>query len=383
MIQFDFSKCGLDQKELDATAPALLRAHQALEKEKSLGEIGWWQLPTQPAVKNISKRFDNWVVLGIGGSSQGAKALVEALLPPQPTAKLFVLESPDPVSVGHLLANIDLSRTGFNVVSKSGESVETLALFDYFQKLVESQVGSKWREHFVVTTGKGKGKLFALAEKEKLCLLEVPENVGGRFSVFSAVGLFPFACAGGDVEGLLKGAQNALKRCSVSNVDENPAYKNGAAHFLLNKNHGKTISVMIPYGDALKEFGGWTAQLWAESLGKGGEGQTPLVAVGPQAQHWLGQLLLDGPKDKVVTFVTVEAGKKNPFGPLLKQEQVAFAKALEEVGCPSITLSLSRLDAETVGELLMTYQVQTAFTGHLMGVNPYNQPAVERIKKLL
>jgi len=177
-----------------------------------------------------------------------------------------------------------------------------------------------------------------------------------------------------DIDSLLEGARKAL-----SNPEN--AHKNGLLHYLLNKDHGKTISVMMPYSDCLYDFGRWYAQLWGESLGKEGKGQTPLVALGPQDQHSLAQLFLDGPKDKVVTIMTVKTHAKDPLGQLLLREASATAQALHEKKCPCVSIHLDDLSPQTLGELLMSYQIQTAFTGHLMGINPYDQPAVELIKR--
>ncbi len=137
---------------------------------------------------------------------------------------------------------------------------------------------------------------------------------------------------------------------------------------------------MMPYADCLEQFGGWYSQLWAESLGKEGKGQTPLVVVGPQGQHSLAQLFLDGPLDKIVTLVKVASDEANPLGKLLHKECCATGEALWNAGCSVVTLTLPEISPFYMGELMMSYQIQTPFTGHLMGINPYDQPAVEHIK---
>lgn len=373
MIEFDFSKSGLSSEQISSNESQLQKIKTILDEERKSGKIGWWHLPFDQQVvepirglaRNFSNRFENLVVLGIGGSSQGLKALASALQLFEQKPRLFILESPDPRSIRLLMNRIDLSKTCFNVISKSGNTIETLTLFEYFRSHIT-------KDQIVITTEKGEGKLYQQVQKENLTHLEIPKNVGGRFSVFSAVGLFPLAFLGLDIETLLDGARKA----DISN-----AYQNGTAHFLLNRDHHKTISVMMPYADCLFDFGRWYAQLWAESLGKEGKGQTPLVALGPQDQHSLAQLFLDGPKDKVVTLIKIAAEPNDALGELLEKECMATAKALAEKGCPVVTLTLPQLDAFHMGELLMTYQMQTAFVGHLMGINPYDQPAVESIKK--
>lgn len=384
MIQFDFSKCVLKEAEIEALTKEADEARAVLRKERERGEVGFWKLPfdedllirCRNVARDIRYRFQNLVVLGIGGSSVGLRALSRALWPADNSLRLLIQESPDPQSVEKIFKAIDLNQTCINVISKSGGTIETTTLFDHFFRALKDEVGAKWRDHVVVTTEKNNGKLFQLVQKEKLIHFEVPKNVVGRYSVFSAVGLFPLTCIGVDTQQLLKGAAHAIE-------NHEGAIRNGTVHYLLNKNHGKTISVMMGYTDALKEFGTWYAQLWAESLGKDGKGQTPLAAQGPQDQHALAQLFLDGPKDKVVTFIKVAAKQGDKLGELMERECQATAQALYDSGCPTVTITLPEINEETMGELLMSYQIQAAFTGHLMGVNPYDQPAVERIKKLI
>lgn len=392
MISFDFSKCGLKDSEIEALAKEAGQARAALKKERESGTTGFWELPfdedllirCRNAAKDIRYRFQNLIVLGIGGSSVGLRALSRALWPADNPLRLLIQESPDPQSVEKILKAVDLNKTCLNVISKSGETIETITLFDHFLDALKKKAGEKWRDHVVVTTGGDvpppgnvpANRFWQLAQKEKLVHFAIPQNVGGRFSVFSAVGLFPLTCIGVDTQKLLKGAAWA-----VDNHDH--ACRNGTIHYLLNKNHGKTISVMMTYGDALREFGSWYSQLWAESLGKNGKGQTPLACQGPQDQHSLAQLFLDGPRDKVVTFIKVAPKKGDKLGELMEKECNATAQALHDSGCPSITITLPAITEETMGELLMLYQIQTVFTGHLMGVNPHDQPVVERIKRLI
>lgn len=388
MITFDFTRCLLSDSELEKYSADAFRAHEKIRQERESKKVGWWDLPSdskmllevRKVAQSFRGRFRNFLLLGIGGSSNGLKALSRALWPADTPVRLFIQESPDPRSVEKLLRTLDLSQTGIHVVSKSGETIETKTLFGIFRKALEEKTPD-WRDHFVVTTEEGDGELFRAVQKERLNFLPIPKNVGGRFSTLSAVGLLGLAVIGVDIQKLLEGAQEAVQK--FSEPDKNDAYKNGLVHFLLNKNHGKTISVFMTYGDCLKEVGGWYTQLWAESLGKDGKGQTPIDAQGPQDQHSLAQLLLDGPKDKVVTFVKFAPQKGNKLSELMEKEWNATAQALHESDCPSVTITLPAPDEKTLGELLMTLQIQTAFTGHLLGINPYDQPAVERIKRLL
>ena len=384
MIQFDFSKCGVSDEEINACAAEVARAEKYLQEERRTKKVGFWDLPfdkdlpvqCRNMAQNVRGRFQNLLVLGIGGSSVGLKALSHPLWQEANPLRLMIQESPDPASVEKIAKVLDWKRTCINVISKSGNTIETITLFEHFLKILKEKVGDGWRDHLVVTTEEGDGKLFQLASKEKLIHFSIPQNVGGRYSVFSAAALFPLACIGVDIQKLLCGAAGAVEKSTNT-------YHNGLIHYLLNKDHGKNISVMMTYSDSLRDFGLWYSQLWAESLGKNGKGQTPLVAQGPQDQHSLAQLFLDGPKDKIVTFIKVTPHKGDKLGELMEKECNATAQALHESGCPSVTITLPTVNEETLGKLLMTYQIQTAFTGYLMGVNPYNQPAVERIKKLI
>ncbi len=344
------------------------------DSDGTVGNDGFWRLPDQNMAAILKeaalfqKNFCQLVVIGIGGSSVGLKCLVNALLP-STQRKVFVLESPEAKRVSAILDVCDPKKTLFNIISKSGETIETWAVWKMIETWLKEKLGKKWIEHVVVTTDPQKGKLRTFVKKEGLKSFEVPPDVGGRFSVLSPVGLFPAACVGVDSKALLHGAKRALE--NVTSVR-----RNAALHWEASKK-GKNISVMMPYTESLAGFGDWYAQLWAESLGKKGMGQTPVVGVGPMSQHSLLQLLCEGPKDKIVTFIRVESSDT-----LLLAEQEATAQSLTESGCPNITISLPKLDEENLGALLMTYQIQTAFCGQLMGINPYDQPGVERSKEL-
>lgn len=380
MISFDFSKCAVTEQEIHNLSAEVQKAQQTLQQERQSGAVGFWDMPSDEKMlvqirnvaQNVRGRFQNLLVLGIGGSSNGLKALSRALWPADNSLRLMIQESPDPASAAKIAQAFDWNRTCINVISKSGNTIETVTLFEWFLKKLKEKV-KHWQDHVVVTCGEGDNPLYQLAQKEKLIHFAIPPNVGGRFSVLSPVGLFPLTCIGVDTQQLLRGAAQAATEHS---------FRNGVVHYLLNRDHGKTISAMMIYSDALRDFGLWYSQLWAESLGKGGKGQTPLACQGPQDQHSFAQLFLDGPKDKVVTFIKVDA-KGDPLGQLMEKEHAATAQALYESGVPSVTITLPEINEATLGELIMSYQIQAAFTGHLMGVNPYDQPAVAQIKKLI
>ena len=403
-------------------------AHERFEARRVAGELGFLDLPyaseTLDQVVELADGFGQWfedvVVLGIGGSGLGAIALRDALLGPywnQLSAeerdhfpRLHVVDNPDPFTFRALLGRVDPARTLFNVISKSGATAETMAQYLVAREHVERAVGAdKARGHFLFTTDPTTGVLRQISEAEEIPALPVPENVGGRFSVLSPVGLLPAAVCGIDPSALLRGAADMEERCRSAELAENPAGLLAVLLHHADRQQGRSIHVLMPYADRLRSLASWFQQLWAESLGKartegGGTepvGPTPLAALGATDQHSLLQLLMEGPHDKVVLFADVEdPGEDVPIparhpeipalaylgghtlGELLATERRATAEALRRGGRPNATLVLPRIDAATLGELIMLLQVATIYAGALYGVDPLDQPGVELGKQL-
>ena len=382
---------------------------------------------TRGTAAALHGRFDNVVVVGIGGSALGAAALRDALLPPGwnelgPAARggrprLYILDNPDPDATAGLLGRIDLSRTLFNVVSKSGSTAETLAQFLVVrQRLAALGQGggagdgrSPMRDHVVVTTDARHGFLRRLAEEYGLRSLPVPGNVGGRFSVLSPVGLFPSALAGIDTEAVLEGAAEMAERCASPGLLRNPAGVLATLLHLADTELGAGVQVFMPYADRLRGLAYWLQQLWAESLGKAvrldgtpaESGPTPLPAFGAADQHSLLQLFMEGPRDKVVVFIARGSADEDVPIPrlhadspqvshlvgrtlfeLLDCERVATAEALRRAGRPNMTVVADPVDAHSVGGLLMLFQIAVVYAGALYGVDPMDQPGVELGKAL-
>lgn len=414
MLKIDFSNCladnigpehGVTKDELAGLEGRVKEIHKRWQDDRARGRLAFLDLPydTIESVMQAAKgmRFQDLLVLGIGGSALGLRVLAQALLPPFfSRRRLFVMDNIDPDHFGALIKQLDLKKTCINVISKSGKTIETASQFYIVQDLLTKKLGvKKWKEHVVITTDPKSGPLREIASKEGLATLPIPTGVGGRFSVLSAVGLFPAALVGIDVVSLVKGAREMVERCSNCDLEENIAYKNGAVCYIMDTVKQKKISVIMPYSDSLALFADWYAQLWAESLGKGGRGQTPVKALGVTDQHSQLQLYMDGPNDKIITFAGVEkfatklavpkkthsdfshiAGRD--LGEILHAEQRATTQALTEAKRPNITVTLPRLDARSIGQLLMMYEISTAFTGYLYGINPFDQPGVERGKEL-
>jgi glucose-6-phosphate isomerase len=409
---------GLARGDLQAVVPRVAEAHAALMQKRAEGRIAFMDLPGQRAAideavalgRDVSAAFENLVVLGIGGSSLGPKALYTALTHPFSSllpkdkrggARLFFPDNSDPSTFAGLLGVLDLKRTAFAAITKSGGTAETWAQLLH----VTSQLDAGARkQQIVAVTDPQAGALRAVATKEGWRTLPVPPAVGGRFSVLTSVGLLPAAAAGIDVAALLNGAAQMAKRCESSSLFENPASMLATVLHWFHTERGRPIHVLMPYIDALRETGDWFVQLWGESLGKkkGGEhvGPTPIRAVGATDQHSLLQLLMEGPQDKVTVFVTAEKAREeltipkgfsdhadvaylggHTFSELLNVEQRATAVALAANGRPSVTIRMKRLDPFAMGELLMLWEVTTAMAGLLYGINPYDQPGVEAGKR--
>ncbi|MBI4125897.1 MAG: glucose-6-phosphate isomerase [Deltaproteobacteria bacterium] len=418
MLTFDFTNCCIPEAEFDALRPEVLRAHTVFQQWRKSGDAVFFDLPDLPGLtdglhqkaKEIAERFDNLVVLGIGGSALGLRCLVQALLSPwhnlldrkgrKGRPRLFVCDNIDPRTFALLLDHLDFSQTCFHIISKSGRTIETAAQFFIVLKYLQEKIGKSWRDHLVITTDAEGGELRPFVKKEGIASFSLPAKLGGRYSVLSAVGLFPAAVLGMPIDDLLKGARQMTERCAHAELDANAAYRLAAIHALLEK-QGKKISVMMPYADGLSLFADWYVQLWAESLGKGGKGTTPVKSLGSTDQHSLLQLYMDGPNDKVTTFLRVEKfhdqkamttvrGVSENFsfleghdlGTILNVQQRATAQALAKANRPNLTVTLPELNARHMGQLLMVYQIATAFAGALAGSNPFDQPGVELSKKL-
>jgi glucose-6-phosphate isomerase len=375
-------------------------------------------------VKQLAEGYGQWfedvVVLGIGGSGLGAKALKDALLglywndqsddEREHFPRLHVIDNPDPSTMRGLLERLDPARALFNVISKSGATAETMAQYLVVREVVEQAVGEEHaRGHFLFTTDPSKGVLRRIGEAEDIPMLPVPENVGGRFSVLSPVGLLPAAVCGIDVDALLAGAARMEERCRNERLEENPAGLFATLLHHADTAWARPIHVLMPYCDRLRSLALWFQQLWAESLGKArtvrGEarptGPTPVPALGATDQHSFLQLMMEGPHDKVVVFIEVEdhgadatIPDRHPempelsylgghsLGELINTERRATAEALRLEGRPNATLYLEEVSADTLGQVLMMLQLATVYAGALYGVDPLDQPGVELSKRL-
>ncbi|MBW7933709.1 MAG: glucose-6-phosphate isomerase [Gemmatimonadaceae bacterium] len=414
---------GVREADWPSLAERFREAHRAVAATAATGVYGYRELEAQRAergrvvafARSVSGRYDDIVVLGIGGSSLGAIALRTALLPPAWNARsagqragrprLHVLDNVDPRTMAGVLAIIDLPRTLFVVISKSGGTIETLAQSLVARERV-AQAGLPVEQHFAFVTDPAKGALRAIARRDGIPAFDVPANVGGRFSVLSPVGTLPAALCGIDVEALCAGAA-VMRDATMGDVlEQNSAGLFAALQWRAHVQAGQGMHVMMPYSDALRDLAPWFVQLWAESLGKVDAdglnvGPTPIASVGATDQHSQVQLFMEGPADKTVTFLrleqtadevripNLEPGEKalgflggHSLGELLDVECRATAGALARAGRPSMTMTVGAANAWHLGGLMMWLMQATTLAGALYRVNPLDQPGVELGKRL-
>jgi glucose-6-phosphate isomerase len=418
---------GIPRARVDELKNRFSAIHAEVRRRREAGEYGFSGLVDQAATVHEIKAFaeglgqahDHVLVLGIGGSALGTKALLNALRTPAWNElddeardffpRLTVLDNVDPISVSAALRRIDPRRVLVNVISKSGGTAETMAQYLVVRAWLEETLGAAAYRHLVFTTDPNRGALRELARRESIATLDVPPDVGGRFSVLSPVGLLPAALVGIDIEALLQGARQAIERAESSDLLQNPAALYAGLHWVADRELRAPIDVLMPYPDRLREFGEWYRQLWAESLGKRVDrqgrtvhvGPTPVAAIGATDQHSQVQLFIEGPFDKVITFVVVDnLGEELPIperadlpadlaylpghslGELLRAEYEATATALAKSGRMSCTLRFPDLSARTLGEAIMFFQLATGFAGVWYGIDPFDQPGVELGKRL-
>ena len=411
---------GISAGDWRNASSAFTNAHAGFGRRRQANELGFLDLPGNQALhrqstelaSRVRGQFDDVVVLGIGGSALGPIALRTALLKPQWNAltrderdgwpRLQVLDNVDPRTIAALLDRLDLSRSLFIVISKSGGTAETMAQYLVIRARLESTVGSEVRRHLVFVTDPEKGALRTIARAEKIPALDIPPNVGGRYSVLTPVGILPAALTGMDTAALLAGAGEIARRCELDALAKNPAGTFATLQFLADTKLGRHIHVLMPYSDPLRDIADWFVQLWAESLGKHrtagdpGIGPTPLAALGATDQHSKVQLFMEGPADKTVSFIAVDdepvrleipklhsdvkelgylGGHR--LGELLDIERRATAGALARRGRPNLTIHVETVDPHHLGQLFMFLEIATIYAGELYGINPLDQPGVE------
>jgi glucose-6-phosphate isomerase len=432
-LSIDLARCmeggtiarGLTSALMDGLRPRLESALAAVHAAAGTGWLEWTELPgkdPEPFVRYAATnhgKYDALVVIGIGGSALGTTALATALLPfywnelsqvrRRHMPRLYVLDNVDPDETAALLDRLDLERTLVNVISKSGTTGESMAGYLVIKQRLEAIVGARaLKEHLVFTTDPAGGTLRQIGNEMGVPMFDLGAGVGGRFSVLSSVGLLPGALTGMDVAGLLAGAADMSAWIKETSGWDNPACAFAGVQYLNDVEFDRRISVMMPYSAHLRDIADWYRQLWAESLGKTVDrqgrtvnvGPTPVKSLGVTDQHSQLQLYAEGPDDKIITFLgvgefaqTIEIPAPGPeadalsylgghtLGELLWAEQKSTAWALAQKGRPSLTITVPKVDARSVGALIYLLEMATAVAGELYDIDAFDQPGVELSKK--
>lgn len=375
--------------------------------------LGWIRQPEaydrkeyariKAAAEKIRAQSDILVVIGIGGSYLGARAVIEALSPTFPESGVRVLYAGNHLSAPELVAlsrHLEGKRFSINVISKSGTTTEPAIAFRVLKAQLEAQVGIEAaRERIFVTTDRSRGALKTLADQEGYETFVVPDNIGGRFTVLTAVGLLPIAVAGLDIDGLMRGAADGMRRMLEAPFEENEALRYAAVRQLMLRD-GKSIEILVGYEPKLSYLQEWWKQLYGESEGKDGKGLFPASVANTTDLHSMGQWIQDGQRiifESVLSIehpsedLTLTADAEN-----LDELNYLAGKTLDEVnkkamegtraahvdgGVPNIGITIDRLDAYCFGELIYFFELAVGVSGYMEGVNPFNQPGVEHYKR--
>ena len=420
-IKLDLTYSGIIDKEIARYKDKVTKIYNDL-KEKAEDEnefVGWLNLPSnydkkefnkiKKVAKKIRKDSEVFVVIGIGGSYLGARAVIESLTSnfanmfPDSIRKapqiFFVGNSISPNYINELIECIGDKDISINVISKSGTTTEPAIAFRIFREFLESKYGAdEAASRIYVTTDKKRGALKELADQEDYETFVIPDNVGGRFSVLTPVGLLPIAVAGIDIEKLMEGAKNAEYNYSDDNIKYNQCYKYAIVRNILYKKN-KTIEILANYEPKLHYFTEWWKQLYGESEGKRHKGIFPAGVDLSTDLHSMGQYIQDGKRNLFETVINVEesktdikikrdednvdglnflAGKTMDY--VNKKAMQGTVEAHVSGGVPNIIINIKRLDEEVIGELIYFFELACAISGNILGVNPFDQPGVEAYK---
>ena len=387
---------------------------------KKMNLCGWLELPTnydkeefariQKAAEKIKKDSEILVVIGIGGSYLGARAVIESLtntfynILPQKERKtpqvFFVGNNMSPNYINDLIECIGDKDLSINVISKSGTTLEPAISFRIFREFLESKYGiNEARRRIYVTTDKTKGALKTLANEEEYETFVIPDNIGGRYSVLTAVGLLPIAVSGIDIQKLMNGARNGQEKYNEENLKYNNCYKYAVARNILY-NQNKEIEILVNYEPKMLYFTEWWKQLYGESEGKDGKGIYPSGTTFTTDLHSLGQYIQSGKRNLFETVINIEKsetdikikadednldglnyleGKKMSY--INHKAMEATIRAHVDGEVPNIVISMEKLDEENLGELIYFFELACAMSGKILGVDPFNQPGVEKYKK--
>ncbi len=408
-----------DFRKMDSLKKEVIKA---FNDKKQMGKFPFMDIPFKSGelpdiesyVSKVKGKFKNFVVIGIGGSSLGCICILESMKPnfynllpdeKRDGPRIFIPDNVDPELIHDLFEVIKPEETLFNIITKSGSTSETMANFLIVKRKLKEALGDKYTDNLVFTTDPEKGDLRTIANKENIKTFTIPPEIGGRFSVLTPVGLLMASMAGVNIEMLLEGAQQMVNR--VMGEIEDIAFQTAYYLYILEKQKGKNIFVMMPYANSLYRFADWFRQIWAESLGKKKDindkiiyaGQTPVKSLGATDQHSQIQLYNEGPNDKVINFIKVEEFKNNVKIPveykeykateylcnhslqeLINIEQYATEIAVTKNEKPNFKITCPKVNEESLGELFMFWEIVTVYMGEFYKINPFDQPGVEEGK---
>lgn len=413
--RIDWTNGSLEKLDLETPRAKADEIAAKFKKEIEQGKLPFCSMGYMPSLlhdlegmEQFVRGFEHMLLLGIGGSALGARALQKAFFPQQDQPGhegpwLWIADNVCPHTVEAYLEKLPVEKTLVVVVSKSGGTIETISQYFLVRQWMQKKLDDRWNEHFLFVTDSDNGFLREQANEHTVRSLEVPDNLGGRYSVLSAVGLIPAMFMGMDYASLVEGASSVLSSLAAPNlngekISRHPAFELACWNAALMDN-GYNELIFFSYIPQWAWFGQWFAQLWAESLGKQGKGSQPLPAVGATDQHSVNQMFLDGPRNKACLFLTcpeLPEGMAFPddipekfayikgkrFGELIHAEGLGTRMALSKNGVPLVELRMGKDNEEAAGTLMGLLMAATIFTGWIIGINPVDQPAVELGKRL-
>ena len=419
-IKITLENSGIDKKELMKYNKKVEKAHDELHSVADNQDefVGWLHLPTnydkeefkriKKCAEKIQKDSEVFVVIGIGGSYLGARAVIDSLtntfynlLPNKKTPQIFFVgNNISPNYMNDLLECIGNKDISINVISKSGTTTEPAIAFRIFREFMESKYGiDEARKRIYVTTDKQRGALKKLSEEEEYETFVIPDNIGGRYSVLTAVGLLPIAVAGINIDKLMYGAKTAEDKYNEKSVKYNECYQYAVARNILYK-QDKTTEILVNYEPKMQYFTEWWKQLYGESEGKDKKGIFPAGALFTTDLHSLGQYIQDGRRNLFETVISIEhpetditikkdadnvdglnfvADKTMDY--VNKKAMEGTIEAHVSGGVPNIGITIDKLDEEALGELIYFFELACGISGKILGVNPFDQPGVEAYKK--
>lgn len=416
MLEFDYTNSFVKKEEILKYSDEVNAINAEFEKKKNNSDefLGWIDLPhlidkeeysrIKDAAKKIQKDTDILLCIGIGGSYLGAEAVIQALSHKYIKRPVEVLFVGNNLSTDHILETLEYIEEkdiSINVISKSGTTLEPAIAFRIFREYLNEKYGpEEARKRIYITTDKSKGALKTLANEEKIETFVIPDNIGGRFSVLTAVGLLPIAAAGFDIDLLLDGAKEAANKYNDPEIKYNDSYLYAAIRHYLNTNKEKDIEIMVTYNDKLKLFIEWFKQLFGESEGKDNKGIFPTGVTYTTDLHSLGQIVQDGKRNIFETVIkiknekdkiTIKKDSENYDGlNYLQGKTVKYVedKAMEgtikahiDGDVPNLLITIDELNEKSLGNLIYFFEKAVAMSGRLLDVNPFNQPGVEAYKK--